>query len=379
MAGEYVDVQTALRSAAVAACRRVIVNSLLAMPAHSYKVLPGERGKLVRHDVDAQVVRAPSVRCSKRSWVAQVANGLVLYGNVYGLVTSRDRQGYPVSVEVLPDKAVTWSTDAQGVSRPWYGGQERKLWPLGDLVHQAASPWIMPGSPVAQSPVELAKESIGTGQAAERFGANFFRDGFHPTAVAYSDETLSPEDAAGIKASLLRMSRGNREPGVFGSGLKVEQLPVQSGDSQFVDLMRFETEQAARFFGVPPSMIYAAVSGQAVTYQNVADTDLQFLKHSLRSWVDDIEDMWSSLLPGPQTVRLTPEGLIRMDPKGRHDLYKTRLESKTITVNEVRELEDEPRFESAAGGNPFDVPGLPGAVVSGDEMSEDDTNDDPSD
>jgi HK97 family phage portal protein len=282
-------------------------------------------------------------------------NGLVLDGNVYGLVTSRDPQGYPSSVDIVPCKEVIWSKDAMGVSRPHYLGLERKLWPLGDLVHQAASPWILPGSPVAQSPVELAKESIGTGQAAERFGANFFRDGFHPTAVAYSDSDLSPEEASGIKATLLRMSRGNREPGVFGSGLKIEQLPVESGDSQFIDLLRFETEQAARFFGVPPSMIYAAVSGQAVTYTNIGDAGTQFLTHSLRSWVDDVEEMWSSLLPGPQAVRLSPEGLIRMDPKGRHELYRTRLESKTISVNEVRELEDEPGFE----GDEYDRPGLP--------------------
>jgi phage portal protein BeeE len=89
-------------------------------------------------------------------------------------------------------------------------------------------------------------------------------------------------------------------------------------------------------------MVYAAVSGQAVTYANVGQSDLQLMKHSLRSWIDDVEDCWSSLLPGPQSVQLTPEGLLRMDAEGRHALYSTRLADGTMTVAEVRDLEDEP-------------------------------------
>ena len=341
--GLVLDNQTALRSAAVAACRRVIVSSLLAMPAHSFT--RSADGRMRANGSERRVVSNPVAGLSQRAWVGQMANSLVLDGNCYGLVTEYTTSGHPMQVRPLAKADITWTKDERGNHAGMVGGKLERLYPVGNLVVGQATPFLLPGELLAQSPVDLAMESIGTGLAAEKFGAQFFGDGAHPSAIVTSSiPDLSREQAQQVKDSIVASWQG-RQPAVLGSNYTFEAVEVNPNDSQFIELMRFEVEQACRFFGVPPSMVYAAVSGSSVTYANVGQNDIQFLKHSLRSWVDDIEDFWSSLLPGPQVVQLKPEGLLRMSAKERHELYSMRLADETMTVNEVRLLEDEEPFD----------------------------------
>jgi HK97 family phage portal protein len=133
-------------------------------------------------------------------------------------------------------------------------------------------------------------------------------------------------------------------------------LSSDPNETQFIDLMRFEVEQVCRFWGVPPSMVYAAVSGQNVTYSNVTDADLAFLKHSLDGYLVRIENALTQLLPKPQVVRANRDAVLRSDARARHEIYDIRLKNRTVTVNEVRKLEDEPPFPEPE----FDDPGIPG-------------------
>ena len=276
-------------------------------------------------------------------------NSLVLHGNAYLLVTSW-AGARPVNVEPLHWNHVSWRGDV-----PYIGGKEVGLYPAGDLIVIPASPFLLPGSMLAQSPTELAKQSIGTGLAAEEFGARFFNDGAFPSSIIYSEQPLDNDGARAIKDSILNAVRGTREPAVLGAGLKYEQVSVNPSDSQFIDLMRFEIEQACRFFGVPPSFVYAAVSGQAVTYQNLASSDTQFFKHSLKSWMDDLEEAWSELLPAPQLVRLNVDSFLRMAAPDRHADQAVRLASHTATVNEIRAERNTCRLELAAANERIDT------------------------
>ena len=352
-AGELVDVQTALRTSAVAACRRVIVATILSMPPQVYKP-SGTR--MVLADSAPLIVRKPSARFSQRAWIAQLANSLVLDGNMLALVTEY-AQGRPVQLEPLSKDQVNWLAPQGGIERAMVNGKVEQLFPMGNLVVGQATPFLRAGNLLADSPVELAMEGIGVALAAERFGAEFFGDGAHPSSVVTSDMKLTRTQAEGIKRAIVNSWKG-REPAVLGAGLKWNPVEVNPSDSQFIELLRFEIEQACRFFGVPPSMAYAAVSGQAVTYTNIAQSDIQFLKHSMQSWVDDIEDCWSSFLPGMQCVKLNPNNMLRMSPKERHELHNMRLASGTTTVNEVRINEDEEPFP----GEEFNLP--PGGLTS---------------
>jgi HK97 family phage portal protein len=353
-AGTTVTPETAVRNAAAFACIRVLTSTVASLPVDVVRELANRRQQVRPLP---KIVRRPSSSVRRRGFMAQTMRALTTRGNAYWLIADNDAAalGRPDVMESLASRSVTWAKDPNtGTLVPSINGEVEKLWPVGHLVHIPASLFLADGSPVADSPVELAAQSIGTGIAAEEFGARYFGDGGHPQVVARIKQDLSEEQAQTIKARI-KASWVGREPAVVGSGIELD-WPKADHDSQFLDLLRFEVEQACRFWGVPPIMAYAAVSGSSVTYANATDADLAYLKHSVGIWIADVEDAWSELLPAPQVVKVNTNAILRLSPKDRHALYGERLNAKTMTINEVRALEDEDPFD----GDEFDEPGIPG-------------------
>jgi HK97 family phage portal protein len=354
-AGVEVSTQAALRNAAVWACQRVLVSTVSKLPVDVIRYRDG-----AREVVSAQppIVKRPSSRVSRRGWVAQNVRSALCSGNIYGKVVATDPLMRPTQIETIHPDSVTWQVRG-GEEVPFVNGAEQVLWPLGDFWHVPASQFLMPGSRVAMSPIEMARTSIGTGIAAERFGAQFFGDGGHPSAALYVDQVIDASQAADIKRSFVEATRGTREPAVFGSGIRYEKLQINPDDSQFIELLQFEVIQACRWWGVPPSMAYGAISGQAVTYSNITQDDLSFLKNSVEAWVIDLEDAWSELIAQPQVVKFNTDALLRMDAKTRNEVHEIRLRNRLATVNEIRRIEDEAPFADPE----FDQPGLPAVAV----------------
>lgn len=348
--GVVVTPETALCNAAAGACIRVLVTSAAYLPVHATVKSGRTRTYL---DPQPQVVRKPSAKFSRRNWVAQTVRAMATDGNMYGQVVGVDAQARATQVEILPSTAVKWVT-VDGVEQLHVNGKARERWPAGDIVHIPASAFMLPGTNYAMSPVELARESIGAGIAAERYGASFFAGGGHPSASISANVPLSEDQAKAIKESYRRAVNG-QEPAVFGSNLTYSPIQIDPKNTQFIDLLRFEVEQKCRHWGVPPSMVYSAMSGQAITYANVSQADMQFLKYSLGIWLADVEDAWQSLVGDPIDVKFNVDALMRMDPTGRWDLHTKALAVKARTVNEVREYEDEDPFD----GPEFDEPGVP--------------------
>lgn len=353
-AGVEVTAVTALQNVAVWACQRVLVSTISMLPVDVVRTTGTTRSPV---DPQPQVVRSPSGRVSRRGWVAQNMRALVGSANTYGRVVEHDPFGNATQIETISPEAVHWQSEA-GEEVPYVNGARQTLWPLGDLWHVPASQFLAPGSRVALNPTEFAKTSIGTGIAAERFGANFFRDGLSPTAVATVNADINADQAAAIKQSIMGMARGNREPAVVGNDVTITPWTAKLTDSQFIELLQFEVLQACRVYGVPPSMAYAAVSGQNVTYANIGQADMQYLKFSVAGWLVDFEDAWSELIAAPYTVKFNVDALLRMDALARADLATRRLRAKTTSINAVRALEDEPPYPDPI----YDEPGTPGGI-----------------
>jgi HK97 family phage portal protein len=347
-AGTTVD---ALRNAATWACIDVLASSIAELPIDVVRQRGDTRIPLT---VPSLLVQ-PSATVTLDVWLYQIAWSMLNDGNAFGLITKTDALARPTFIESLSPEIVTEREVVDGVKQAKVDGKVTKVFPFGDLWHVPGK-MVVPGTPFGLSPVEYAAQAIGTGLSAEDFGRRFFDDGGHPSAIIYSDRELDEAQARRVKASFKEATRGNREPAVFGSGLRYEQVSVNPSDSQFIDLQRFTVEQVCRFFRVPPSMVYAATSGQNVTYANVSQADLHYLKHSLDGYLVRIERALSELLPRPQQVKFNRNALLRADAETRNRVYDMRLRNRTQSVNEVRALEDEEPFTDPA----FDEPGIPG-------------------
>ena len=352
-----VSTQTALTHAASSACVDTLATSVSSLPLDAIRQVDKRRVPVVP---TPSLIREPSNLVDQDVWLYQLMDSMLTDGNAFGEVTSATT--YPTSIELLNPEIVTDRRIIDGKAAVLVNGDRQFVWPHGDIWHVPGR-FVRAGSPFAESPVVRARATIGSAIAARDFGSKFFGDGGHPGGLITSEQPLNAEQAKQIKSAWLNAVRGNREPAVIGSGLNYQPLMVDPNDSQFIDLMQFAIEEACRFWRVPPSMVYAATSGQSVTYANVSQADLHYLKHSLEGHLIRIERALTRLLPRPQFARFNRNAFLRSDPIVRSEVADRRLRNKTLTVNEYRALEDEEAFPDPAYNEPG-IPGLPAAPAA---------------
>lgn len=346
--GASVTLDSALKSSAAWACITRLKSTISSLPVDVIRV-QNDRRTVLPKSAHPMIVAHPSQLVSRRNWIGQVVHSLTTAGFAAADVIDVDNQGRPLMLETVSSTRISTPNGVLHVD-----GKPRQRWPLGDLWMITASHLMVDGTAMPMSPIAYGRESIGLGLQAEKYGADFFRSGGVPVSVLSSDQDLSAEQAEAAKQAVQRATQ-NRGVLALGSGLKLEGFSVDPKDTQFLDLLQFTLLDASRRWLVPPSMIFATMTGQNVTYANVTDADLQYWKHGVSSWVLDLEDSWAEMLPGNLAAKFNVDAVLRMDTKTRNEVHKLRLETKTRTVNEVRRLEDEEPFDDPI----YDEPGIP--------------------
>lgn len=337
--------EQALRNAATWACIDVLADGIARTPLDALRNRDGDRLKM--SPAPALLAR-PSAMVLTGVWKTQLAASMLTDGNAFGRITAMSALAYPTQIELLDPASVTERKVVDGQLKVKVDQRVSGVWPFGDIWHVPGR-FVRAGNPLGESPLEYAAKAINTSLAAEDFSYRFFVDGGHPSAVIYSDTNLDSGQAEDIKSAWRRMVSG-RDPAVLGAGLKYERTQSDPGETQFIDLMRFEIEQVCRFWRVPPAMVYAAVSGQSVTYANVSDADLSYLKNSLDGYLVRVEEALSDVLPKPQYVRANRNAVLRSDATRRYAVYDVAVRLGVMSRNEVRALEDQPPIP---GGDEF--------------------------
>jgi HK97 family phage portal protein len=349
------SVELALRNAASWACIDVLADGVSRTPLDALR-----GGAQMRQMVEPQpsILARPSGVVLKDVWRYQLAWALLTDGNCFARIVSTSAGGWPQQLEILDPYSVTERKVVRGVPQVRIDQEECQLWPTGPIWHVPGR-MVPAGSPFGLSPVDYAAKAIGTSLSAEDFSMRFFTDGGHPSSVIYSARDMNSEQAQEIKDAWRRATSGNREVAILPGDLKHEQIQVDPGESQFIDLMRFEVEQACRFWRVPPTMVYAASSGQSVTYANVTQNDLAYLKNSLDGYLVRVEEALTDILPRPQYVKANRNAFLRADVIARYDVYEKAIRNRLMTPNEARALEDQPPLNDGTGDN-FYGPVAPG-------------------
>lgn len=303
------------------------------------------------------LISSPSMIVDQDVWLYQLVESMASDGNGWGMVTAVDAMSRPTTIELLSGSSVTQRKLVDGVPQAVVDNSVHRVYPYGDLFHIPGK-MVRAGSPFGENVLLKAQATIGAALAAREYATRTFGDGGVPVGRWKSDKELNATQAQAIKAVLRQVQSGSREPIVTGTGLEWEALSVDMDQTQFLDVMKFAIEEACRFFRVPPQMVYAATSGQSVTYSNATQADLSFLKYSVDGYMVRIERRLSQLITRPQVVKFNRSAFLRMDAETRAKIHDARLKNKTITVNEVRSDEDQAPFD----GDIYNEPGIPGSV-----------------
>jgi HK97 family phage portal protein len=330
-AGEPVTVESALRLSTVWGCVRLLADSVSTLPLHVYR--GDDRDPIPTPPL---LARPSGDHPELADWLWAVMASLLLRGNAWGVITDRAGAGLlPSQVDLVhPDRVAVTAEDGRWVIR--IGGKE---YSRAELFHVKAFPW--PGNLLGLSPIAYAREAIGLGLGAEKYGAKLFGDSAIPTGVLTSDQRIGQGDAADLKARWQHAHKGKREIAVLGSGAKFQAVTIAPDEAQFIQTQKFSVSTICRFYGIAPEMMGGETAGhEAYTSPEMRGTD--FLTFSLRPWLYRVERAVSTLLPSTQRARFNAGGFVRATLRDRYEAHRLGIEAGWLLRSEVRELEDRP-------------------------------------
>jgi HK97 family phage portal protein len=349
------DPDGALRHDTVWACVNKIALSMSMMRPLPYRGPMVGFGAATALD-PPRIMTQPSADAGITEFTYSVWLSLMLRGNVFGIIASRDRSS------LRPDQIELQDPDQMRVKRLSDGRYEYKL---RNTLIDPATVWHkaiyrLPGQRVGMSPIEYAARATKSGQTAEEFGYQWFAGGGHPTAVLTNKNAAKIEQsqAQTVKSRFMAAMHGSREPVVLASGWEYQAIQIRPDESQFLNTQSASSEKICRFFGMKPQHIGLAAGGSHLTYTNLEDNLADFLVFPLTPWIVLWEQWLGELLPRGQYAKCDTSPLLRTDLLSRWRAYDLMVGSRAILPDEVRELDDRPpmtdeqRAQMAALGPP---------------------------
>jgi HK97 family phage portal protein len=217
---------------------------------------------------------------------------------------------------------------------------------LGGELQDPAAVWhvkafAFPGLLVGLSPIEYARETIGLGLAAEKFGAQFFGGAAVPSGVLTSDQRITSEQAIDAKERWKALHKGKRDIAVLGDGVKFQPITIPNDQAQFIEVQQFNVNAIARLFGIPGEMVGGQTAGP-LAYSSPEMRSTDFLTFTLRPWLYRVERAVTRLLPRTQQARFNAGGFVRVTLKDRYEAHEIGIRAGWLLRSEVRELEDRP-------------------------------------
>lgn len=333
---------TALRHSAVWACVRLRADLVSTMPLDTYR----RRGDGVQVEVPKPPVLVapggPDVRSVEWRYSSQV--DLDRAGNCFGIITERsavkgpDGRGLPARIDLVALADVTVRARGSVITSYLIAGQEYEPW---EVWHEKQ--YTVAGLPVGLSPVAYAAWSIEESLGAQQFARDWFGSGAIPAAALKNTAKKINKDEAKIAKDAFRAAVKTGDLFVHGNDWEFRPIQAVAQQSAFLEAREFGLAEIARFFGVPADLIDAAVASGSITYANIGQRNLQFLIMNLGPVLTRREDAFTArLLAPPRYAKFNRSALLAMDPETRARTIKIRIDSRTLTPNEARALEDEP-------------------------------------
>lgn len=340
--GPLVTNATALRHSAVWACLTLRADLISTMPVDVFRRVGG---------VQVQVPTPPVLmlpggdRVDIQEWLWSTQFDLDRAGNVFGVITRRSALGLPARIELVALSDVSVRASGAQITEIRIGGEVFTGARLADVWHERQ--YVVAGLPLGLSPVAYAAWSLEESLSAQRFALDWFGGSAIPMAELTNTAKKINKDEARVAKDAYRAAVDNGDLFVHGNDWEYKPIQTVAASSEFLRTREFGLTDIARFFGAPADLIDAAVSTGSITYASITQRNLQFLIMKIGPAVTRRETALSRLTARPRFVKLNRSALLAMDPAARAATIKTRLDARTLTPSEARQLDDLPPLTDA--------------------------------
>ena len=339
-AGVAVSEDSAMRFATVHACVRVLSEDVAALPLHVYRRMDGGGKERAReHPLYELLHDRPNPEMSATPFFESLMVNALLSGNGYAFLEF-DRAGRVRAMwPMLASEVDPYRTDA-GELRYRAGGENLRA---GEVFHLAGMGF---DGLMGLSPIAYARESIGLGTAAERYGEKFFKNGTHIGGVVSIKDELTDEQFRRLREQFNTMFRGLQNAHgvpVLEGGATYTPVGIAPEDAQFLETRKFQRNEIAAIYRVPPHMIGDL---ERATFANIEQQDLAYLQRGLLPWLMRIEqEARAKLLTTPEArrdycIEHDTANFMRGETQSRYEAYSKAINSGFMTQNEVRRREN---------------------------------------
>ena len=141
--------------------------------------------------------------------------------------------------------------------------------------------------------------------------------------------------------------------------LKYTPIAISPEQAQFLETRKFQINEIARIFRVPPHML---ADLEKSSFSTIEQQSLEFVKYTLDPWVIRWEQaMNKSLLLDSEKrtvfTKFNVDGLLRGDYASRMTGYATARQNGWMSANDIRELENLDRIPAEQGGDLYLING----------------------
>jgi len=278
----------------------------------------------VKLEEQPTLVTRPGIDGTPRDFWRDSAWGLATRGEFLWRIVDRNLEDNRArKLMILPPAEVTVSWDKIIPFMRIYKWRNMDLDPQ-DVVHGffARDPWGLRGF----GPLQLCGAALSAAVEAEEWAARFFSEGGIPSVVLKYATKLDPKEAKRLLAQW-NEKKGNIAR-VVDMGLDLQDSQINPEQGQLLESRQHSSGNAATMFGINGHLLNYAQSGSSLTYQNVGEVFVDFVRTTLAGgYMVPIEDAVSDLLPRGQSSRFNADELYRADIKTQAEVYKTLVDA----------------------------------------------------
>jgi len=194
---------------------------------------------------------------------------------------------------------------------------------------------------VGLSPVQYAARTIGTAMAGDKLAAKFYSKGSILSGIIKVKAPLKDQaQADAIRAKWMQKMAGTMhaaEVGVLDAATDFQQLTIAPDALQFLESRRWQTNEIARMYGIPPHLVgdveRSTSWGAGIESQNVG-----FVSYTIAGWTNRIEQRISRevIAIRKQYTEFDLDRLMRGSMSERFASYTQGISAGWMTRNEAR-------------------------------------------
>ena len=330
----------------VFSCIRVLGETVAGLPLITYReTRNGGRERAANHPLYRVLRRQPNPEMTAFEFEELMTSHCAGWGNAYAQIildgAGRVRELWPLR----PDRM---SVERKGGEVRYYylqqNGQEVPL-AAWQVHHRRAM--VMDGL-TGMSPLRVAMLAVSLGMATEEFGARFFAQGARPGFLLSHPGELTDKAYERLKGAWNSETLENaHKVRIIEEGMKVEQIGIPPEEAQFLETRRFQAQEVARLFRMPPHKIGLL---ENATFSNIEHQAIEFVTDTIRPWlIRNEQAMYRDLLSENEQEAIYFEylvdGLLRGDTATRYQSYAVARQWGWLSANDIRRMENMPPID----------------------------------